>query len=824
MKKQTILFTICLATIFATACNKEKKETVEPLTECTDFSLPNDYVPEMIQEVEETDQVYVMGYNENATDYETMYQLFRFDKEKTGYKEPQEITIDETYFVQNMTISNDGKQAYFSCYLTDEISEGEYEKASYHMYKGDIKENEIVNIEDIKDVNIKQVSSLADVDSKGNLYFASFDYDSFSTPYRAVKKENGYELEELSLSEDVEYSSIAFFLEEQKQAILGNRGSDNWLSEFYIADFSENKVEDVQILQMPKEIAKENVYFFSISTENNMCYMITVPDANQPQTRKIYKLSLSTLLENKKETADYENCSYDAYDSSDFEMKYRNKGNLKEKQGVYYEIFVRSFADSDGDGIGDLNGVTQKLDYLKELGVDGIWLMPIQPSPSYHGYDVTDYNAINPEYGTKKDFELLLKEAHKRNIKVIMDYVINHTSSEHPWFQNAISDENSEYRNYYRWVKPEDKTDYSAFDESDMGYGVWCKAGTDYYYGIFASDMPDLNYNNPKVRKEIIKSAQNWLKLGVDGFRLDAARHIYGDCEFKQQKDPLEANLQWWNEFAIACEEINPDVYLVGEAWKEAETLPEYAQPFDTKFNFTFQSDLVAALQNEKAEAVSSKTSLAKSLEDILEEYATYDKNFIDGMFISNHDQDRILSQVKTEEKAKLAANIYLTLPGNPFIYYGEEIGMKGQTPDENIREPFKWSKDGNDLDTTWEEDAFNQDTMPLEKQQASSADTMYHHYKELITLRKSHKALTEGSYRAVDMKNKAIFAYLREYKEEKLLIIHNLSHEKTTLEKDLFTGKDILYRTNANDTLKKNTLHLSGYATAVIKLKSQEK
>ena len=176
----------------------------------------------------------------------------------------------------------------------------------------------------------------------------------------------------------------------------------------------------------------------------------------------------------KTEYKDGDNSS-DAYDKGNFTSELREKSDEKTKQGVYYEIFVRSFADSEGDGIGDFNGITAKLDYLKELGIDGLWLMPINESPSYHGYDITDFMALNSNYGTEEDFKKLLDEAHARDIKVIMDFPINHTSSEHPWFVDIFENEDSEYKNYYRWVSKNDTSDYSETDVSNWGNGVWSK-------------------------------------------------------------------------------------------------------------------------------------------------------------------------------------------------------------------------------------------------------------------------------------------------------------------------------------------------------------
>jgi len=230
--------------------------------------------------------------------------------------------------------------------------------------------------------------------------------------------------------------------------------------------------------------------------------------------------------------------------------------------GVYYEIFVRSFYDTNGDGVGDINGVTAKLDYIKSLGVSGIWLMPINPSPSYHGYDITDYEGINPQYGTLKDFQKLLKEAHKRGIKVVIDMVINHTSDQHPWFKAAL-DPKDPHHDWYLWAKP--GTDLKAI--SAVGGPAWHRAPNGAYYeGTFTGAMPDLNYDNPAVRKAMIETGRFWLHLGVDGFRLDAAQHIYDDLR-TDMGDPiaLQKNVRWWSEYRRAVQATDPQVWLVGE-------------------------------------------------------------------------------------------------------------------------------------------------------------------------------------------------------------------------------------------------------------------
>lgn len=506
------------------------------------------------------------------------------------------------------------------------------------------------------------------------------------------------------------------------------------------------------------------------------------------------------------------------YNKASFELKLRNKTDMSEKQGVYYEIFVRSFADSNGDGIGDFNGVTAKLDYLKELGIEGIWLMPVNSSPSYHGYDVTDYMSLNGEYGTEEDFKNMLSEAHKRGIKVIMDFVINHTSEYHPWFESAVSDVNSPYRDYYRFVSKYDTDNYDEYDMSPWGSDVWFSVGDYYYYSAFYGSMPDLNYNNPKVRDEIKKAAGKWLNMGIDGFRLDAAMHIYGDYEFRQMtdKERLDANIQWWNEFASYCETVNPDVYLVGEAWQNDEVLAEYVQPFDTKFNFAFEENMMDSVKEGKA-VLSDGTSLAQSLQNILDEYAKTDTKYLDGVFGTNHDQDRIMSQAEgNQDLARIVTAIYMTLPGNPYIYYGEELGMHGAGDDMYKRTPFIWSSDKSDMVAAWEDDEQNDDVLPLNVQKTDE-NSMYNYYKKMIALRKSHKALTSGSYKAISSGNDCVMAYIRESEGEKLIVLHNLSSEGITVSLDESNGGNIVYSNNEGNEVNGTEVTLSPYGSLII-------
>lgn len=506
---------------------------------------------------------------------------------------------------------------------------------------------------------------------------------------------------------------------------------------------------------------------------------------------------------------------YDTYQPSTDSETLRVKQGIEEKRGVYYEIFVRSFADSDGDGIGDLNGITKKLDYLTELGIDGIWLMPINSSPSYHGYDVTDYYGINSDYGTKKDFEKLLKECHKRGIKVLMDLVVNHTSSEHPWFQKALSEPDSEERNYYRFVSPLDQADYQENAKSNWGSEVWREAKDVYYYAMFDSGMPELNFNNPKVREEIKNVAQYWLELGVDGFRLDAALHIYGNHEYEQMEDLDAANVQWWNEFACACEQVNPNVYLVGEVWKNDELMADYAKPLDSKFNFALASDLINAVNNGYSTSVSSRVDLAKTIEQMQQELKQVDENYLDATFITNHDQNRVIDQVLLNDRARLLACINLTLPGNPYIYYGEELGMHGAKPDEMIRTPFLWGKKSKE-NTSWETDTKNDGTASV-KEQEGDETSMLSLYRTLIGLRKSSEALMKGDFVALESGNIHVLAYQRIFENEQVTCIHNLSSDKVEVELSQISEGEVIFSSRTITKQVEGRMELEPYQTVLI-------
>ncbi|MDI4648181.1 alpha-amylase family glycosyl hydrolase [Cohnella hashimotonis] len=484
--------------------------------------------------------------------------------------------------------------------------------------------------------------------------------------------------------------------------------------------------------------------------------------------------------------------------------------------GVFYEIFVRSFSDSDGDGIGDLQGVTDKLDYLQQLGIKGIWLMPITPSPSYHGYDVTDYYAINPDYGTVDDLKTLLAEAHDRGIQVIMDLVLNHTSSRHPWFADSAGGERSVKRDWYKWAS--DGADVSAL--GPWGQAVWHHGPSgSSYLGVFSDRMPDLNLDSPDVREELIRIGQYWLGLGLDGYRLDAAKHVYEDFQ-SSSADPATSrkNVAWWQQFRQGISENGREPYLVGEVWDTTAVVgPFLDKALDSALNFEAAKLVLDAV----------KTGDASSLDSVLaRQLAYYSKvsggRFVDAPFLGNHDQNRVMSELGGDvERAKLAAALLLTLPGNPFLYYGEEIGMKGAKPDERIREPMLWKKDGkSDDQTSWELATQNDDT-PSVEEQLDDPDSLLSRYKLLIGWRNEEPALGDGGFAPFDIEESGLLAFARVSASAALLVVHNLTGEARTV--DLNVGgassvSGVRFATDSESTaFADGKLRLPPYGTAIL-------
>lgn len=436
---------------------------------------------------------------------------------------------------------------------------------------------------------------------------------------------------------------------------------------------------------------------------------------------------------------------------------------------VFYEIFVRSFQDSDGDGIGDLQGVISKLDYLNDgdpntstdLGVTGIWLMPIMESPSYHGYDVTNYMKVEQDYGTNEDFKQLMAEAHKRGIAVIVDMVLNHTSRDHEWFKDAQTP-GSTHDQWYRWsiTKPA--------QIGPWGQQVWYPRGNRYYYAVFWDGMPDLNLRNPAVTQAVFDVARFWLEdMGADGFRMDAIRYLVEDGNTLSS---AEGNFTWLKKWNAYIDSLDPQALTVGEVWTNSFEVSQYVpDSVDMAFEFDLARAILSAVNSGSSGALVPMLERAQRLYPA-GQYAS---------FVTNHDQDRLMTEVDEDAgRARAAAAIMLTTPGVPFLYYGEEIGMIGAKPDECIRTPMQW-------DATKPQAAFMFGkrclTNEVEFNLAAQADdplSLFSLYRSLIHLRNGNPALRVGTLSLVDSDSPALLSFLRQSQEQTVLVVINLSAE----------------------------------------------
>lgn len=425
---------------------------------------------------------------------------------------------------------------------------------------------------------------------------------------------------------------------------------------------------------------------------------------------------------------------------------YQDLNIIDDNYRNYYEIFVYSFYDSNGDCIGDLQGVIEKLDYIEYMGFNGIWFMPIMPSPSYHKYDVTDYYAIDEAYGTMEDFELLVEECHNRGINVIIDFVINHSSSEHPWFTEACEylatlEEGQEpdlsvcpYVDYYHFSKEQENNTY---------YQV---AGTEWYYeGAFWSGMPDLNLQSEVLRKELEDIAAFWIGKGVDGFRIDAAKH------FEAGTTKNNEILNW---LYSACTELDPDFYMVSEVWEPIITFSEYYGS-QTPSIFNFDAGQETGILFKAAKGYISASDFIDELIDYDELFSSYNPNYIDALFLTNHDMGRVAEAcVNNEKNMKMAAGLMMMMNGSPFVYYGEEIGMNSTSDmDENKRLPMYWSDvvrtgvtDGPpncNLDITSSFEAVDE--------QLKDGYSLLNYYRHAIRLRNENPEIARGEIKKIE-------------------------------------------------------------------------
>ena len=491
---------------------------------------------------------------------------------------------------------------------------------------------------------------------------------------------------------------------------------------------------------------------------------------------------------------------------------------------TWYEIFVYSFCDSDGDQVGDLQGVISKLDYIADMGFNGIWLMPIMPAASYHKYDVKDYLEIDPEYGTMEDFEELAAECDKRGIKLIIDLVLNHTSSEHFWFTEACdyleslgadeepSAEDCPYYEYYNFVKGNPNSD------------VWYQVGSsDYYYeGMFWSGMPDVNFESQGLRREFEAVMDFWLEKGAGGFRLDAVKEFYSGATSKN----VEV-LTWVNDYVKAAD---PDAYMVGEAWEGLGTYAQYyASGIDSFFDFEFAgpTGVVTKTLTFSGETNSAQ-AYAKALSRVQNAIREYREDAIDAPFFVNHDMARAAGYMQYDErKVKMAAPLNILMSGSAFVYYGEEIGMTGSGKDENKRAPMYWSADASaegmtrgPLDMEPQENQF-----ACAEEQMKAEDSIYSFYKDTILLRNQNPEIARGPVaRLEEVEDQDIAAISKTYDGKTIYLLYNISEtdeKQVTMSAEQYGELDIAGYLSVDGgavTMKDGVVTMPSYSVAVLR------
>ena len=486
------------------------------------------------------------------------------------------------------------------------------------------------------------------------------------------------------------------------------------------------------------------------------------------------------------------------------------------KDAIFYQIYVRAFRDSNGDGHGDLRGLTQKLDYLHELGVDCLWLMPLYPSPlKDDGYDIADYYNIAETFGSLDDFKSLLEQAHSRGIRIIMDLVLNHTSDQHPWFQAARADRNSPYRDYYVWSDTDQKYKEARiiFLDTEPSNWSWDETAGQYYWHRFYASQPDLNYDNPAVQEEMIKVAAFWLELGIDGFRADAVPYLF-EREGTNCENLPETHV-YLKKLRAFMEKHYPGRILLCEANQWPEDVRPYfgdGDEFQMGFHFPIMPRIFMALKKGRAD----------DMIEILNRTPPIPENCQWCIFLRNHDE-LTLEMVTEEErqwmwgqyapeprmklnlgirrrlsplldndrrKIELANSLLFTLPGSPIVYYGDEIGMGDNIElfDRNgVRTPMQWDDSPNAGFTTGQPfTPVIQGDLGFQSinvaSQVRDERSPFHSIRHMMNIRKQHRVFGRGSMEWVITDNPSLPAYTRKYQDESLLIINNLSGTAQTL------------------------------------------
>ena len=533
---------------------------------------------------------------------------------------------------------------------------------------------------------------------------------------------------------------------------------------------------------------------------------------------------------------------------------------------VVYQIYPRSFNDSNGDGIGDINGIREKLDYLKELGIDVIWLSPVYKSPNDdNGYDISDYCDIMDEFGTMEDMDNLLKEANEKGIKILMDLVVNHTSDEHKWFIEAKKSKDNKYRDYYVWRDP-----VNGHEPNDLGS---CFSGSawqydeltgQYYLHLFSKKQPDLNWENENVRNEVYKMMNFWVDKGIGGFRMDVIDLIgkVPDEMITGNGPKLHDYLQEMNKAALE----GHDLLTVGETWGATPEIAKlYSNPKRKELSMVFQFEHIGLDQIEGKEKWDVKPLDLLDLKKVLSKWQTeLEGEGWNSLFWNNHDLPRIVSRWGNDreyrvESAKMLATLLHGMKGTPYIYQGEELGMtnvrfedineyndietlnmykdrisKGYSHDEimasiyakgrdNARTPMQWDSTENAGFTTgkpWL--AVNRNYKFINAEDClQDKDSIFYHYKKLINIRKHNDTIIYGDYKLLLPEDKNIFAYSRELNGDKIVVVCNFYHNEANLNfKEDFNNVEILLSNYKDSSILMKDLKLRPYEAIMYRVK----
>lgn len=537
------------------------------------------------------------------------------------------------------------------------------------------------------------------------------------------------------------------------------------------------------------------------------------------KTKYVFSLALSSLILLTSCGSDAENVDPDLIQWEKEVLGEDMVDPTDDNYRTFYEIFSCSYSDSNGDGFGDLKGITNRLDYLndgnvnsgKSLGVQGIWLTPIFSSPSYHKYDVSNYYKIDSKLGTLDDLKELLNECHKRNVKLIIDLVINHTSSNCVWFTefkkaHQNDDTESKYYDYYQW-----------YETTPAGHTSQSISGTRHYYECnFSGSMPELNYDNQDVYEEMVNVAKYWIDQGVDGFRFDAAKYIY--------LNDTNKNVSFWNKYVkdikdYAKASYQKDLYTVAEVWDSDGIILPYNSSTNT-FNFS-----VAQSEGYISNAVKSQNGNS---------YTSYITNFLNKLkginpdamltqFIANHDTDRAAGYLTVASgDAYMAANLYLLCCGSPFIYYGEEIGMKGSRgnamTDANRRLAMLWGDEDTIRNPQGSTYRIENQINGTVQDQINSKSSLLTRYRKLIQIRTKYDAIRKGSYSQVKNSDSlGIFKVV--YNDETIYVVHNLGVEDVEFDLSALNATEILEQIGMNpSSIKNGVLNIGARSSVILK------